>query len=130
MGVVLARFHGVGPLRDDLGQIVGMNDASGRPALHILLRHSEVVEKRSIHEFDFAFRSRREDQTGNAVNEQSKALFARPQRLLGLLAIVDIGRSHIPLDGRFAEMTAAEEEPAIDAVGVANARFDFARARV
>ena len=107
-----------------------MNDASGCPALHILLRHSEVVEKRSIYKFDVAFRSRREDQARNTVNEQPKALFALPQRLRGPLAIVDVSRGDIPLYGRFAERTAAEQEPAIDAVGAANARFDFARARV
>ncbi len=125
IGVILPRLRRMLPLPDHFGQLVGMHDVAGCPALDFLDRNSEVLEKLSIHEFDFAFRSRRKNETGNAVDDQTKTLFAGSQRRLRALAVVNVGCRHVPF--RLAQRAAAEQEPAIDTVGAAEARFDFER---
>jgi hypothetical protein len=120
IGVFLPRLHRMLPLPHHLGPLVGMHDLAGCPALDFLDRNSEVLEKLSIHEFDFAFRSRRKNETGNAVDDQTKTLFAGSQRHLRALAVVNVGRRHVPF--RLAQRAAAQQEPALHTVGGADAK--------
>ena len=70
-----------------------MYHAAGSPALQLLQRLAEVLEDRTVDEFELTAGRKGRDQAWNAVHDQARLAFAFAQRVLGALPLIDIGQS-------------------------------------
>src|SRR5688572_26094239 len=97
-----------------------MRLAARPPVLQLLQRLAEVLEGRTVDEFDLAARRKGCDESWNAVHDQPRLAFAFAQRVLGALPLVDVRQEHAPANdvaACIAEGKAVVLEPKVDAVG-------------
>src|SRR4029450_11934418 len=105
-----------------------MGHASGSPVLELLERPPEVLDDRTVDEFELTARGKDRDQSRNAVDDQARCAFAFVQRVLGTLPIVDVGQQDVPAKNPpawIAERKPAHLTPVIDAVEAPDARFEI-----
>ncbi len=110
--------------------IVGVKEV-GPPVPHqVADGNAEVVDDALIDRLQGSIGKGGPDECGDGVDDQTKAALALEEGLLGALAVFDVGVGSVPLDdvaGLIAERSAAEEKPAVLAVGAAHSCFDLAR---
>ena len=107
-----------------------MNRVAGRPALMLLLRRAEILEKLAVDEFELTAGQKDRDHPRNTVHDQTRIVLAVAQGLFGALAIVDVDQQVKPAEDapvRIPQRQANDVEPAVDAVGATMAAFDVVR---
>ena len=80
---------------------------------------TEVIEDRSVDEFELAAGRESGDEPWNAVHDQARLTFAFAQRILGALPLVDVRQQHAPANdvaACIAKRKAVVLEPTIGAV--------------
>ncbi len=96
----LAGFDRLSPGGADTGAVVRMKCVSHRPGLQLLKRRAEIVNHLAVDEFQIARGRHQRDQRRNFINDRAKTVFARPDGVLGLPAVVDIDSDAAPFDDR------------------------------
>src|SRR5260370_24108977 len=105
---------------DHTSTIIGMNGVSVGPILQFLNRLAEIFQDLPVQEFNFAGRIHGTYQAGNAVDDQAKIEFARAQRFLSTLPVVNVRAQGIPANDpsfRIPRGERAYMEPAVYAIG-------------
>ena len=64
---------------------MGMNNVGGDPTFQFFKGLAGIIQALLTDEFEFAFRPHSKNKAGNAIDDQSKTLFARAQGLVGVL---------------------------------------------
>src|SRR6266436_758398 len=67
------------------------------PLLQFRNSLAEVTQHLLINEFDLAVLSHRPDKAGNSIDNLPKVLFARAERILSPLPVVNVSQHHVPV---------------------------------
>src|SRR5262245_39827719 len=122
------RLHPIVERCDDLGKVVRMDLVRRPPALDLLERSAKVIEQLRIDEFRLARGIGRADESGKAVNRQTKIEFGVPSGLLGFLEIVYSCHHAVPTgDVPFGRPPRLEQavKPMIGAVDCAKTKSEI-----
>src|SRR5918994_753702 len=112
---------------DDPWQILGMGHVARAPALVFLQSLTEVVERLTVDEFDLTGGAEGGDQPWNAVDDQARLSLALAERVLGVLALVDVDQQDAPANDSASRITKRKPvvlEPAVRAIRSAEALQD------
>src|SRR5437868_1219054 len=110
-------------------KLVRRNDIACLPVRQRFDR-TKKLQHSAVDLFDFTGWSQHGDLSGNAVNDQASVELARPQLLVGSLAILDVDVRSVPLDDvsrLVSQWVGPEKKPTLAAVGTTEARFNSHR---
>ena len=105
-----------------------MRDIARFPVLQLLQRLAVVVKDLPVDKFHLPRGRKGRDQPRNAVHDQARLMLAFAERVLGTLALVDVGQQHTPARdpaALIAEWKTVILEPAVEAVRSPQALHDF-----
>src|SRR6516165_5297069 len=107
-----------------------MDDVASGPIPQFLSRLTEILQHAPVNKLEFTRRGHRTDQSGNAVDDQTKFAFCCPQRLLSALPVVNVRKQEIPANDAplcVSWREPAHIKPAIHAVSAPHAVLDALR---
>src|SRR3712207_1847675 len=116
---------------DCADKIFRMCLTAGPPSLEILDRGAEVLEDRTVDEFELTTGRKGRDEAWNAIHDQARLAFAFAQRILGALSLVDVRQEHAPaidVPAGIAKRKSVVLKPKIDAVRPPESLYDRVRA--
>src|SRR5262249_36981235 len=122
----LSGFDGFLSLLEHARQVIRVNGLDESPFLQLLLCSAEIFQRLAVQKLHLSHRAGRSHEPRNAIADLTPREFARTQRFLSTLAILNVYTGSVPFEdvARFIpERIGANQEPSIGTIETANSRF-------